>query len=75
MVCLEISDRFTDSSSFLFFGVHFQNFGSTVHLGQTHNNLSVEPSRSEQSVVQYIDTIRGPDDDDVGLGAKPVHLG
>ena len=54
--------------------VNLQNLLPPLKRWQVHINLTVEPARTEQGIVQNIRTVGGGDNDDAFVGIKTIHL-
>lgn len=55
--------------------MEFENHPSLLERGFADHDLSVEPTRSEESIVEGVRPIGRSDDDHVGVGIESVHLG
>ena len=47
---------------------------TTFHVGGIENDLTIETACTEQGGIENVGTVGGSDDDDIGVGFKPVHF-
>mmetsp|Transcript_4005 Transcript_4005/g.6083 ORF Transcript_4005/g.6083 Transcript_4005/m.6083 type:complete len:241 (-) Transcript_4005:551-1273(-) len=55
-------------------GVDSKDTGTSLEIREVDSDLSVETSRTEKSLVKYIDTICGGNGDNSGVSIETVHL-
>jgi hypothetical protein len=54
--------------------VHAEDLAPAADVGSINRDVSVESPRSHQRAVKHVGTVRSCQDNDVLVGAKPVHL-
>ena len=54
--------------------MHLEDFFPFLQIRKVYVNLAVETSCPEQSLVQYVCTVGGCENDDSGIGVKSIHL-
>ena len=54
--------------------MHFEDLLASHHVRIGHDDLAVEPARTQQSRVEHVGPVGGGDQDDAFVGLKAVHL-
>ena len=54
--------------------VHAQDLLAAAHVGQRHDDLTIEAARAQQRRIEHVGTVGGRDDDDALVAFETVHL-
>src|SRR3954468_19861542 len=55
-------------------GVDLEDLDATLHVGPVEDDLAVEAARPQEGRVEDVGTVRGRDDDHVGVRVEAIHL-
>jgi hypothetical protein len=54
--------------------MHLENLLATTNVGQRHDDLAVETTRTHQRRIEHVGTVGGGDDDDADAAFEAIHL-